>query len=243
VSCNPFVALLAAGRFSITRRFSAASESSDTHKAFGYLRVSGRAQQDGDGYPRQRAAIEAYAAANGLKIVRWFEERMTGTADGAARPRWVEMLAAILADGVKTIVIERLDRLARDIMVQEHIVQDVQRLCVDLASTCEPDLCSNDPTRKLMRQIMGAIAEYDRCMIVLKLRAARQRKKARTGRCEGAKPYGSLPGEPDVLARMKKMRAAGAPLAHIAATLNAEGVGPRRGERWHALTVSRIVGR
>jgi DNA invertase Pin-like site-specific DNA recombinase len=171
------VALLAAGRFSITRRFSAASESSDTHKAFGYLRVSGRAQQDGDGYPRQRAAIEAYAAANGLKIVRWFEERMTGTADGAARPRWVEMLAAILADGVKTIVIERLDRLARDIMVQEHIVQDVQRLCVDLASTCEPDLCSNDPTRKLMRQIMGAIAEYDRCMIVLKLRSARAHRR------------------------------------------------------------------
>ena len=45
-----------------------------------------------------------------------------------------------------------------------------------------------------MRQIFGAIAEYEKTMIVIKLRGARQRKKARTGRCEGRKPYGHYPG-------------------------------------------------
>ena len=44
-----------------------------------------------------------------------------------------------------------------------------------------------------MSQMMGAIAQYEKAMIVLKLRAARECKKARTGRCEGCKPYGHYP--------------------------------------------------
>ncbi len=37
--------------------------------AIGYLRVSGRSQIDGDGFSRQRQAIERYAKAHGLDIV------------------------------------------------------------------------------------------------------------------------------------------------------------------------------
>ena len=59
----------------------------------------------------------------------------------------------------------------------------------------EPDLLQDDPSRKLMRQIFGAIAEYEKTMIVLKLRGARQRARARDVRCEGAKPFSALPGE------------------------------------------------
>jgi len=55
-------------------------------------------------------------------------------------------------------------------------------------------LFSDDPTRKLMRQMMGAIADYEKSMIVLKLRGAPARKKARTGRCEGRKPMGTIRG-------------------------------------------------
>jgi DNA invertase Pin-like site-specific DNA recombinase len=62
------------------------------------------------------------------------------------------------------------------------------------------------PPGSLMRQIMGAIAEYEKAMIVVKLRGARTRAKAKHGRCEGAKPYGSRPGEAEVLERMKALR-------------------------------------
>jgi len=37
------------------------------------------------------------------------------------------MITGILTNGVKTIIIEKLDRLARDLMIQEHIIQDLQR--------------------------------------------------------------------------------------------------------------------
>ena len=46
-----------------------------TTKAFAYLRVSGKGQVDGDGFPRQLAAVKAYAAAHGVRIVKVFEEK------------------------------------------------------------------------------------------------------------------------------------------------------------------------
>jgi DNA invertase Pin-like site-specific DNA recombinase len=213
-------------------------------KAFAYLRVSGKGQVGGDGFPRQLAAIEAYSKSNGITIARVFREKgVSGSADGMDRPAWVEMVGCILANGVKTVVIERLDRLARDLMIQEHILQDLQRRGITLISVAEPDLCSDDPSRKLMRQIMGAIAEYDRRMVVLKLRGARQRMRTREGRCEGAKPYGARPGESETLQRIQTMRAAGSSFQAIASALNAEGIAPRRGVQWHPYAVARIAQR
>jgi DNA invertase Pin-like site-specific DNA recombinase len=213
-------------------------------KAFAYLRVSGKGQVDGDGFPRQLSAIQRYAEANGFKVAKVYrEEGVSGTLDGMDRPAWVEMMAQILANGVRTVLIERLDRLARDLMIQEHIIQDLQRRGITLVSVAEPDLCSTDPTRKLMRQIMGAIAEYDKAMVVLKLRGARQRAKVKTGRCEGAKPYGAKAGESDVLNRMRTLRVSGASFQAIAAVLNEDGIAPRRGSRWHPYAVGRILAR
>jgi hypothetical protein len=37
----------------------------------------------------------------------------------------------------------------------------------------EPDLIANDPTRILVRQMMGAVAQYEKSQIVLKLHGAR----------------------------------------------------------------------
>jgi DNA invertase Pin-like site-specific DNA recombinase len=76
------------------------------------------------------------------------------------------------------------------------------------AAPGEENLCGNDPGRKLMRTIMGAIAEYDKQMIVLKLRAGRQRKKVKQGWCEGRKRKIKLHGEESaVLPRIRKLRA------------------------------------
>jgi DNA invertase Pin-like site-specific DNA recombinase len=92
----------------------------------------------------------------------------------------------------------------------------------------------------MMRQIFGAIAEYDRAMIVLRLRGARQRMKLKAGRCEGRKPYGCRQGEHAVIVRMHTMRRKGMPWAAIAARLNDEGTMSRAG-RWHATSVRRTV--
>jgi len=211
-------------------------------KAFGYLRVSGTSQIDGDGFPRQLAAIKSYAAAHGMKIVRVFEEKgVSGTHELADRPALLEMLEALAADGVKTVFIECLNRLARDLMVQETIIGDLRKRGFELISVMEPDLCGTDPSRVLMRQVFGAIAEYDRAMIVAKLRGARERMKKRTGRCEGRKPFGFYDGESEALERMRALRETDMGYDRIADVLNAEGLKPRTGERWWGKTVNNIL--
>lgn len=212
-------------------------------KAFAYLRVSGKGQVDGDGFERQLLACQKYADANAVEIVEVFrEEGVSGTKELDNRPALSELFAALEENGVKTIIIEKLDRLARDLMVSETIMADIQRSGYTLISTCEPDLCSEDPSRKLVRQIFGAIAEYEKKMIVLKLRGARQRKKARAGRCEGKKPFGHFPAEVPTLMHMrllsKSYRA-----DTIAEMLNADGEFTRSGKPWNASTIRKILAR
>ena len=93
----------------------------------------------------------------------------------------------------------------------------------------------------IMRQIFGAIAQYEKAMIVAKLRGARQRVKAKTGRCEGRKPYEATEAEVAVVARMREMRQGGMSYCAIADALTAEGVPSRLAQRWHTTQVQRIL--
>jgi len=211
---------------------------------YGYLRVSSKGQLDGDGFPRQLAAIRKYTAERDMRIVQVFEERaVPGKTEWAHRPAWTEMLSKIGSNGVKAILIERLDRLARDLMVQELIVADLRKRGIALASTSEPDLGSDDPHRVAMRQMMGVFAQYERSMLVIKLKVARDRKRADTGKCEGRKFFGDMPGESAVRDRIRSMRKTGSTLQAICNVLNAEPVATRFGKVWMPMTVQRIAGR
>ena len=157
------------------------------------------------------------------------------------RPAWAEMMTALHSNGVRTIVIERLDRLARDLMIQEATIADLKRDGFTLVSVQEPDLMASDPARIAFRQMMGVFAQYDKSQIVLKLRGARIRKRAAEGRCEGRKPYGTREGEQAVIARMRELRQAGLGFDRIARALNNDGLKPRAGARWHGVVVNRIL--
>jgi DNA invertase Pin-like site-specific DNA recombinase len=209
-----------------------------------YLRVSGKSQIEGDGFVRQESAIRAYAKAHNIKLVRVFkEEAVSGTKEITDRPAFVSMMEALHSNGVKLVLVENLSRIARDLMIQESIIHDLKRHGFQLVSVAEPDLCSDDPSRKLMRQIMGAFHEYEKQMIVVKLRGARQRKKVKNGSCEGRKPYGFYPGEAETLKRIMDLHSSGQTTTAIADKLKAEGKKTRSGGEWLQPTVSKIVSR
>jgi DNA invertase Pin-like site-specific DNA recombinase len=212
-------------------------------QAYGYLRVSGRGQMDGDGFPRQREAIKKFAARNGLEIVGWYEEGITGTEEWENRPAWARMIEHL--NGVRSIVVEGLDRLARELFVQEWILRDLRKRGVTLLSSSDPDIDANpSPERVFFRQIMGAVAQYDRTMVVRKLKGARQRQKAATGRCEGRKPFGDRPGESELLQRMRTLRNEGKTFDGIAKILTDEGISTRTaGRRWFGSTVAKLLRR
>ncbi len=100
---------------------------------------------------------------------------------------------------------------------------------------------ASDPTRVLMRQLMGAVAQYDKSQIVAKLRGARMRMKAKEGRCEGRKPFGYYDGEREALERMETLRSEGMGFDRLAVKLNEEGVPTRTGKSWHGVVVNRIL--
>lgn len=133
--------------------------STSTTAAYGYVRVSGKGQLDGDGFARQEAAIHSYAKTHGIKLVRIFrEEGVSGTVE--VRPALAEMLVSLEQNGhgIKLVIIEKLDRLARDLMVQEAIIHDFKKGGFSLMSVMEgADLLENDASRKLIRQVFGAI--------------------------------------------------------------------------------------
>jgi DNA invertase Pin-like site-specific DNA recombinase len=213
-------------------------------KCFAYLRVSGKAQVEGDGFPRQRTAIKAHAKANGYVIVREFVDKgVSGAIETTDRPAFAEMLKALFSNGVRTVMVEKLDRLARDLMVQEACIADLRKHGFTLVSVAEPDLMATDPTRVLMRQLLGAVAQYDKSQIVMKLAGARMRKRAESGRCEGRKPFGERPGEQATITRMKALRAEGLGFDAIARRLNAEGVATRTGKPWHGFVVNTVLTR
>ena len=214
--------------------------------AYAYIRVSGKDQLEGDGFPRQREAITKYAKAHNLRIVRWFEERaVCGDSEWEQRAAWSEMAANLKE--VRTIVIERYDRLARDLYIQEHILRDLKRRNVTLLSSAEGDMANgtdaSDPIRVLVRQIIGAVGQYDKAMIVKKLKASRDRMKRDTGRCEGRKPFGFRAGEVQTIAQLREWRAAGETYESIAALADAAGLTTRRGGKWGPTTICKILKR
>jgi DNA invertase Pin-like site-specific DNA recombinase len=211
-------------------------------KAFAYLRVSGKGQVEGDGFTRQLEAIKKYAASHDIKIAKVYrEEGVSGTTDWENRPAFSEMMAEMMANGTRTVLVERLDRCARDLMVQESIIADFKRKGLVVVSVNEPDLCSDDPSRILMRQMLGAFFQYEKTLLVAKLRGARQRIRLKEGHCEGRKRYGTRPGEASVTEHMIELRRQGLAVDKIAITLNHEGAKPRAGKQWYATSVYRIL--
>lgn len=210
-------------------------------KAFAYLRVSGKGQVDGDGFPRQRAAIEAYAQANNIEVVEWFEEKgVSGKTDWDNRPAWTDMISRL--NGVRTIIVEKLDRLARDLFIQEYILRDLGKREVVLKTAAGEETGDEDATRVLFRQILGAIAQYDRTMIVNKLKSARDRASEAAGkRIEGKKAYGATPAETSAIDEMMLMRERGASYDDIARNLNGRQIATRHGRTWHPMTVRKIL--
>lgn len=219
---------------------------------FSYIRVSGLGQVDKDGPKRQREAVEKFCQRHNLaQTAEFFEEGVSGTIEGLDRPMFADMIEKIeLFKQIETlridaIVVECMDRLARDLMVSEVLLRECRTrgIKVYAADGELVDVASNEiePTRKMMRQIFAAIAECDKSLLVRKLHNARLRKRQNGQRCEGAKPYGCKPFEENALNLMRDYQAKHYSYSQIAEEMNEGGVQPRFGQRWTKSSVYSIL--
>jgi DNA invertase Pin-like site-specific DNA recombinase len=226
-------------------------------KAIGYLRVSSAAQaKDGkDGFPRQRVAIRAYCAAKRLELVEEHEDAgVSGTVPLEGREGLSGALQRCGEVGATVLVVEKADRLGRDLIVSEMAVRAFSAAGVAIVTADTGENLSDadgDPSRKLIRQVLNAVAEYERSALVAKLRAARERKRRAGGHAVGCYAFGEHPDRPDereTLDMIRRMRNRPArrqirspSLAEVARQLNTAGRRSRTGRRWTASMVRDVA--
>jgi DNA invertase Pin-like site-specific DNA recombinase len=123
-------------------------------------------------------------------------------------------LERIAGNGVRVILIESPDRFARDLAVQLAGHDYLKGLGVDLIPATAPDHFTEDtPTAVLVRQVLGAIAQFEKATLVLKLKAARDRKIAQGIKCGGRKTI--LERSPATVALAKQLHRARTPIMSL----------------------------
>lgn len=222
-----------------------------------YIRVSTADQVDGYGLDVQETEIRAWCKANRHKLAAVYSDEGESGSNGlATRVALADALGDVRHGRAEGIVVHKLDRFSRDAMLAEQLLAEVWRMGGEVYSVApsENNLRDdpNDPSRKLIRRILGSVAEYEKDMVVLRMRMGRQRKSARGGFAYGSPHYGTRAEggelvaderEAATLARIRELHAANASLRDMAAALTAEGHRPKRADRWHPESLRRIVAR
>lgn len=225
-------------------------------KLVGYCRVSTENQAKDGTIEIQRQAIAEWAAKNGHDIIAMFEDDgVSGAKDLVNRPGLRELLDYLDANKhIEGAVIYKADRLARDAMIQEMLVRrefkDKGRRVISVIEG--EDFDSNDPTRKLLRQILGSFAEFEKDMIKLRMTSGRMKKAKDQGKgyaggraAIGYKAEGKdLKHDEDAVETVKtiyELRAQGFSLRAIVAELNAQQIPTASGGKWYAGTVKYIL--
>lgn len=216
-----------------------------------YCRTSTENQKEEKTIELQEKDITKFANRTGIEIIAWYKDE--GVSGGLEnRPALVGMMDSLESSAdIDGVVIYKLDRLARDLYIQEGLIKELSKMGKELVSTLEPDLGSDDPFRKAFRQMLGVFAEFEKAMITLRMKTGRNNAVAK-GFWHGGQVFGydALNGTLVVnteeaetvrrifsLWRYKKLNC-----SQIARLLNSEGVPTKRvGSLWRPLTIKKII--
>jgi DNA invertase Pin-like site-specific DNA recombinase len=218
-------------------------------KIVAYIRVSTDSQhKSGLGEDAQRAAIVAFAGANGFEIAAEFIEAETGKGSNALERR--PQLKAALAkakditrlDKARTyVVVSKLDRLSRDVhFISGLMAQDVPFLVTELGSDVDP----------FVLHLYAALAEKERALISQRTKAALAAAKARgvtlgNPNLAEAQSKAAAAAQAEANRFAASMRSILDSLGDISANAMARALNERRiatasGGKWSASTVLRV---
>ncbi|MCQ1582640.1 recombinase family protein [Streptomyces parvus] len=219
-----------------------------------YVRVSTAGQLDGYGLEAQEKDCRRWAKKHGHKVVKVCTDgAVSGKTADDERPGLTEALGIIAAGEADGILAPTLDRVARELTVQEAALSVIwaygsRAFTVDHGEHVADD--EDDPMRKFVRQVMGAAADLERGLIAKRLRNGRKTKAAAGGYAHGAPAYGQKAvdkelteddDEAAVLAQMRAWQTEGLSIRAITAKLNDAEIPTKRGGRWHPTTVNRLL--
>src|SRR6266849_5777303 len=212
-------------------------------QSFLYLRTSGDDGRDKAGLPVQRTDCHAFADRAGHQIATEFaDDGVTGKLPMHARPQGKLLIAALLGDGIKTVLCYDAKRIGRT----QPAFWSFIGMCRDNGITVL-DSAGTDLTGSVMGGVNGMLAEMDRDATVARLSAGKAHWRGQK-RVDGRWPYGEHPSreydaERAVVARIEALRVTGVSSYGIARTLNGEGTRTRYGKEFTTTTVQNILRR
>jgi len=205
--------------------------------------TSGDDGEEKAGLPVQRAACAAFAEKNDYEIIaEYSDDGVTGKLPMHARPQGKLLIAALLADGVKTVLCydaKRIGRTQPSFWSFIGLCRDSGITVLDAAGT---DLCGS-----VLGGVNGLLAEMDRDATVARLAAGKAYWRGKR-RVEGRHPYGEHPmreydGERAVVTRIQGLKLSGVSHYAIAKALNEEGIQTRYGCQFTTTAISNILRR
>lgn len=168
----------------------------------GYARAArDRQAEDECAVDVQEKTIRAWARTHGHRLANVYrDEGVYGGEDVDSRRGLLTALSVVRdlsgvnrgwgsvvteeATPVAGLVVYQLDRLASDLIIQETLLAEVRRIGgqVFTCSDSEADHLTNpeDPGRRLIRQVLGSVAAYEKSVLVQRLRGGGRRRKGRT---------------------------------------------------------------
>ncbi len=221
----------------------------DPKLAVGYLRVSTDDQRLGP--EAQRAAIEVWAAREGVAVAAWHSDQgISGGSDLDDRPGLIAALGELRAVGAGILVVAKRDRLARDVAVAAAIERAVGTGGARVVSA-EGVGNGDSPADAFMRTILDAAAAYERALIRARTKAALAAKRAK-GERAGKVPFGyklAADGraievdarEQAIIARVRTLRGTGMALRQIVRETARAGLVSRSGRPLGLTQVARLV--
>src|SRR3954453_8673478 len=200
----------------------------------GYARVSTVKQVDeGESLDVQQRTIAGYALMHGMTVDQVFVERgVSGSKPLSERPQGAALLAAIKPGD--TVITPKLDRMFRSALDALGVLGDLKERGIALHMIALGGDVTSNGVSKLVFTILSAVAEAERDRTRERVAEGKRDQRTRGRYLGGKPPFGFSVGQdgelvPDpaqqaAIARMRTMRAAGAPLRTIADALANEGV-------------------
>jgi len=215
-----------------------------------YLRVSSKGQVKGDGPERQSAAIREFCERHGVELIDTVLEPICG--DDIDRPGLSAVFDRIVlaAPEIDGIIVEKMERFARDLLTGELLLQQCRENGVQVYTT-ESAYLENvaeskqtlDPTRTLIRQVLLAFAQCAKTELVRKLAVARARKAEMTNRPTGGPRFFGAESHQEFLEVrvIHKLLDRGFTPTRIAQYFRALGIDLRTHWRWDSFRLQEAV--
>jgi site-specific DNA recombinase len=153
-----------------------------------YARISTDEERQPNSLEAQRVRLGSFVGSQpDWQINLRYEDQFTGTV--IDRPALTRLLRDAKLGRFDVLLVYRVDRLARSIRGLAQIVDELDQAGVIFRSATEP-FDTGTPAGRMMVQMLGVFAEFERALIVERILAGLERKAARGGWCGGRRPYG-----------------------------------------------------